>query len=125
MLDRMDKPGCIFAIILFQFNRQFIKQLRFHRFGVKGKQDLDILSTELLQMIHKLLLIKLIVELCFHHYFEALLADNRIRNTIVTNDLQIKGDLRAFVLSKNKTIKHRKELISVIVIQTREHQHGV
>ena len=76
-------------------------------------------------MIYKLLLVKLIVELCFHHYFEALLADNRIRNTIVTNDLQIKGDLRAFVLSKNKAVQHRKELISVIVIQTREHQHGV
>ena len=76
-------------------------------------------------MIYKLLLVKLIVELCFHHYFEALLADNRIRNTIVTNDLQIKGDFRAFVLSKNKAVKHRKELISVIVIQTRKHQHGV
>ena len=76
-------------------------------------------------MIYKLLLIKLIVELCFHYYFEALLADNCIRNTIVTNNLQIKGDFRAFVLSKNKTVQHGKELISVIVIQTREHQHGV
>jgi len=70
-------------------------------------------------MIYKLLLIKLIVELCFHHYFEALLADNRIRNAIVTNDLQIKGDFRAFVLSKNKAVQHRKELISVRLLRWR------
>ena len=36
--------------------------MRFHRLGVKGEQNLYILSAKLLQMIYKLLLIKLIVD---------------------------------------------------------------
>ena len=80
------------------------------------QQNFDVLCTKLIQMIYKLLLIELIIELCLDNDLKALLANYSIRNAFVTGNLQVKCNFRTFILSDNKAIQHREEFIRIVII---------